>query len=61
MGRRRISLARSGEIQLRLRPGEGDLVRSLVAQLPLLYREPLQLWSQGWSYREIAEVVERTP
>ncbi len=37
-----------------------DVLRSLVAQLPLLYREPLQLWSQGWSYREIAEVVERT-
>lgn len=37
-----------------------DVLRSLVARLPLLYREPLQLWSQGWSYREIAEVVERT-
>lgn len=37
-----------------------DMLRSLVARLPLLYREPLQLWSQGWSYREIAEVVERT-
>ncbi len=37
-----------------------DVLRSLVDRLPLLYREPLQLWSQGWSYREIAEVVERT-
>lgn len=37
-----------------------DVLRSLIAHLPLLYREPLQLWSQGWSYREIAEVVERT-
>ncbi len=37
-----------------------DVLRSLVARLPLLYREPLQLWSQGWTYREIAQVVERT-
>lgn len=37
-----------------------DVLRSLVDRLPLLYREPLQLWSQGWTYREIAEVVERT-
>jgi RNA polymerase sigma factor (sigma-70 family) len=37
-----------------------EVLRSLVDRLPLLYREPLQLWSQGWTYREIAEVVERT-
>ena len=37
-----------------------DVLRSLVDRLPILYREPLQLWSLGWSYREIAEVVERT-
>ena len=36
MGRRRISLARNGEIQLRLHPGEDDLIRSLVAQLQQL-------------------------
>jgi RNA polymerase sigma-70 factor (ECF subfamily) len=57
----RSSLSAASDPALLAERGElSDVLRSLVARLPLLYREPLQLWSQGWTYREIAEVVERT-
>jgi RNA polymerase sigma factor (sigma-70 family) len=57
----RTSASEASDPALLAERGElSDVLRSLVARLPLLYREPLQLWSQGWSYREIAAVVERT-